>query len=458
MLFIDHPAQVGFSYSTPIPGYVDAQAANSYIVELPDATCPDYAQAYGTCGTYSYANESATANSTAGAAPSMWKTIQGFMSAFPQYSRKGFHFTTESYGGHYGPVFNEYIETQNDLIHAGKLPGAQEIHLESVMIGNGWYSPLIQYAAYYNFTVSPGNTYDYRPYNQSIENQLYNAMYGKGNCYDMTVDCNTRGIDSICSAADQFCAQEVEEVLDIYAVRDEYDIREPYADPFPPTFYVDYLNTPEVQQAIGAYVNFSESSNTVYQAFENTGDDDREDNTIEDVQKLLSQGIYVVQYAGDADYNCNWLGGEVVAGLVNAPGYSSAGYTNISTSDKIVHGQVKQSGNFAFVRIYESGHEVPFYQPLVALEMFKRVLHGKDVASGKEQAKGGYKTVGTAKSTYREGNSTLVFGDVPTDATYNTTTNEPNPYGNSTSSRHLKKSFVGKRSANTFKPWAGKKK
>jgi len=38
---------------------------------------------------------------------------------------------------------------------------------------------------------------------------------------------------------------------------------------------------------------------------------------------------------------------------------------------------VKQSGHFAFVRIYESGHEVPFYQPLASLEMFERAICGK---------------------------------------------------------------------------------
>ena len=70
---------------------------------------------------------------------------------------------------------------------------------------------------------------------------------------------------------------------------------------FPPTYYVDYLNTPSVQQAIGAYVNFSESSNTVGNAFASTGDDDREAGTIEDVKKLLKQGVYVVEYYGDAD-------------------------------------------------------------------------------------------------------------------------------------------------------------
>lgn len=46
----------------------------------------------------------------------------------------------------------------------------------------------------------------------------------------------------------------------------------------------------------------------------------------------------------------------MVSNEVGQPGFNSSGYTNISTSDGIVHGQVKQSGAFSFVRIYESGH------------------------------------------------------------------------------------------------------
>lgn len=104
MLFVDQPVTVGFSYSNPIPAYTSTAGS---IVELPNATCPEYAETLGTCATYSYPNVSLTANSTANAAPNMWKTLQGFMGAFPQYSRDGFHFATESYGGHYGPVFNQ---------------------------------------------------------------------------------------------------------------------------------------------------------------------------------------------------------------------------------------------------------------------------------------------------------------------------------------------------------------
>lgn len=355
MIFIDQPAQVGFSYSVPIPGYKD----QGTIVQLPNATCPDFVMESGnTCATYSQPNATLTANSTANAAPNFWKTIQGFMGAMPQYSRHEFNFATESYGGHYGPIFNSYIESQNALIANHSIAG-QHINLQTVLIGNGWYDPLVQYQAYYNFTVYPGNTYDYSPFNSSVQAQMYNALYGPGNCYDQTVDCYTSGLNDICSAADDFCANEVEAVLDNIANRDEYDIREFLDDPFPPSFFVEYLNSPAVQQAIGAYQNFSTSSRTVGTAFGTTGDDDREDGTIQALRGLIAQGLTVVLYAGDADYNCNWLGGEVVANEVQAPGFSSAGYVNMTTSDSVVHGQIKQSGKFAFVRIYESGMLCP---------------------------------------------------------------------------------------------------
>jgi len=49
----------------------------------------------------------------------------------PRYSRSGFHFASESFGGHYGPIFNEYIEAQN----AKNISGAHHISLETVSIG-----------------------------------------------------------------------------------------------------------------------------------------------------------------------------------------------------------------------------------------------------------------------------------------------------------------------------------
>lgn len=81
---------------------------------------------------------------------------------------------------------------------------------------------------------------------------------------------------------------------------------------------------------------------------------------------------------------------------------------------------------FACSRIYDAGHEVPFYQPLVALELFTRSINGLDIETGKVKVDEAYRTKGTKKSEYRQGNATMVWNILPWNATYNTTTGRPN--------------------------------
>jgi hypothetical protein len=68
--------------------------------------------------------------------------------------------------------------------------------------------------------------------------------------------------------------------------------------------------------------------------------------------------------------------------------------------------------------------------------MFSRVINGYDVATGKIKVKqnAGFMTDGPAQSLFREGNGTVQTKVIPTKATFNTTTNEPNPVGNGTAS------------------------
>lgn len=313
------------------------------------------------------------------------------------------------------------------------------------MIGNGWYNPILQYEAYYrfisNYTTQPhqgGNTYGIH-YNASIDSAVNNSFYGPHNCLDQLNDCNaypyaTNASDGsgnqVCSAADTWCYNMVELPFDNVFGRDEYDIRYLTPDPFPYSFYVDYLNTAEVQAAIGVFTNFSESSSITSTAFGSTGDDAREMGVTAAVEYIIDHNVTFVMYFGDADFNCNWFGGEAFSHtLKNVPGYTSgsAGFVNISTSDGIVHGQVKSAGKFSFVRIYESGHEVPFYQPVVALEMLNRTIAGYDIATGKVKVTADYITHGPVDSTFVDGNATVTYDIVPNNATYNYTYNQPNP-------------------------------
>lgn len=290
MLYLDQPTTTGLSYSEPVNAYT---SENGHIITLPNDVCPEAAPV-DSCGTLSSSNASLTANSTTNAAPNVYKALQGFTGAFPDYASNGIHISTESYGGHYGPVFADYIAEQNAKNHTGNA----HMELRGLSVGDGWFDPVIQFQAYYNFTVSPGNTFDFKPFNESMEKQMYNALYGEGNCLDQLLDCNAGGIDSVCSAADNLCYDDVQYLYDAVTGRDEYDLRELSPDPFPPTSFVAYLNKPEVQEAIGAFTNFSYSttnlgSGTVATAFGTTGDDARQLDIIATTKKLVEQeGIY----------------------------------------------------------------------------------------------------------------------------------------------------------------------
>lgn len=259
---------------------------------------------------------------------------------------------------------------------------------------------------------------------------MYKRLYDKGACVDQLKNCADTGDDQICADADTYCGK-LEFDSDAFwglTGRDHTELRELLPDPFPYAFYEDYLNTPKVLEALGAYTNWSAESQTVADAFNSTGDDAREVNTIQYLRNLLADRLTVNMYYGDADYSCNWIGGEAVADALCVEGWEDAGYVNVTTSDGTVHGQVKQAGNFSFTRVYYAGHEAPFYKPVLMLETMQRVMNGKDVATGLVVPDENYRTQGTKKSTFREGNSTMQYQQVYRNTTYDLLTNAPGAY------------------------------
>lgn len=187
--------------------------------------------------------------------------------------------------------------------------------------------------------------------------------------------------------ADQYCSNDVEGQYVQYSGRGYYDIAHLNPDPFPPQFFAGFLQQNWVQAAVGSPINFTESTNGVYYGFSAVGDYPRSDvrGYLQDLAYILDSGIKVALVYGDRDYACNWIGGEEVSLAVNyskSTEFRNAGYTPIHTNSSYVGGQVRQYGNFSFSRVYESGHEVPAYQPETAYRIFHRALNNLDIATG----------------------------------------------------------------------------
>ncbi|KAL8746954.1 MAG: hypothetical protein Q9184_007675 [Pyrenodesmia sp. 2 TL-2023] len=119
---------------------------------------------------------------------------------------------------------------------------------------------------------------------------------------------------------------------------------------------------------------------------------------------ILNNSVRVSLIYGDADYICNWFGGQAVSLAVNytdSTKFRAAGYTPFLVNGQ-EYGEVREYGNFSFLRIYEAGHEVPYYQPEASLEYFRRILGGKDIALGTTEITGTYGTSGNANATHTE--------------------------------------------------------
>ncbi|KAG8626874.1 hypothetical protein KVT40_005819 [Elsinoe batatas] len=400
MLFLSQPVGVGFSYGEKDLGSFN-NATGSF---QNDTTGFNY-------GRWPVINATEV-DTTDLAAIAAWHVLQGFYSGLPQLDpeiqSKEFNLWTESYGGHYGPAFFNYFNEQNKAINNGSIQGIP-LNFNALGIINGIIDEYTQAPYYPEFAVN--NTYGIKAINDTVYNYMKFAAYMPHGCLEQVEYCRQaratppldHTTDAICSQAQSMCRDNVEGPYYSFGGRGVYDIRHPYNDPEPPEYFADYLQQASVQQAIGVDLNYTTSNTDIYYAFQQTGDFIF-DNFIEDLEYLLNQSVRVSLLYGDADYICNWFGGEAVSLAVNyihAEHFRKAGYAPVIV-DGQEYGEVRQYGNFSFTRLYEAGHEAPYYQPLATLEIFNRTLYHYDIATGEKEVTADLGTEGEAKATHTE--------------------------------------------------------
>nr|POE47314.1 carboxypeptidase s1 like a [Quercus suber] len=451
MLFIDQPSQVGFSYDIATNASYDLLAQEVYEPPTsPSPGLPSYMYLNGTFGTAS-ADDSVpyatTANTTKIAARATWHFLQSWLAAFPQYNPAvrpnattvatnmtvGVNLFTESYGGKFGPVFASYFLEQNQRRLNGSISNSKTlaIELETVGIMSGQIDDLVQ--DYYYPYFAYNNTYGIQAITATDELNAIQEYDGTGRCMDQIQACRTamnstdpEGFGDV-AATNALCLQAQYTCTNVTAAYiaagfNPYDIREKLPSPHPSAAYTEYLNQAGVLAAIGAKVNYTESSKYVQQGFIATGDTIR-GGQIEDIAYLLRQGIRVALLYGDADFICNWYGGQAASlavagalpdypvsnssnaidalgGTSYASGFASTGYAEIVVNSSYVGGAVRQYGNLSFSRIYDAGHLIPYYQPETAFTVFTRIIQGDDIATGDTIDPSSFGSVGPANSTH----------------------------------------------------------
>lgn len=429
MLYIDEPNQVGFSYDVLTNGTLDETTSmitpTNFTGGIPKTNNTFYT------GTFPSQDPNSSANDTQNAARALWHFAQTWFQEFPAYkpNNDAISIFTESYGGRYGPAFTAFFEEQNLRIANGSMNATGDtytIHLDTLGIINGCVDLLTQELSYPEMAYN--NTYGIQAINETLYQQAVDNFHRPvTGCRDLIIACrslasegdpnfigNNDTVNSACNDANVYCSNFVESQYINSSGRNYYDVAAIDPDPFPPSYYIGYLAASWVQAALGTPTNYTQSTNGVYAGFTSTGDYPRADirgGYLSDLAYILDHGIKVALIYGDRDYACNWIGGEEVSLAINysqTPAFHAAGYANITTNASYVGGQVRQHGNFSFSRVFQSGHEIPAYQPETAYRIFQRAIFGMDIATGaiSTTAKPDYSTQGSS-TTFQVKNQDL---------------------------------------------------
>ncbi|KAJ2489687.1 hypothetical protein IWW47_005228 [Coemansia sp. RSA 2052] len=343
-------------------------------------------------------------NSTEGAADTAWRTMQGIYALLSADAKErkeraitDIHIFGESYAGRYIPVFTEYLIHMNKhLLASSELQerGFVELPLKGIGIGNGMFDYSVQNPS--SYTIGCNSTYP-ALFTRSQCAYLKNRLIPQcaelmGKCYSagapQSSALSMRDDDCVrlrperwraskeCATADSYCNG----ALNWTTMVSTYDIRS--GARLVPDDYVDYLRTEEFTKAVGVDkdIDYVECSDDVFDRFSATSDGVSR-SAMSSLQFILKENVPVLLYSGDADYICNWYGTMAVAKALDWQGkskFADAKPTNWSwpaiTGSSIDAGQYKSADNLIFLRIYQAGHEVPYYQPQASLFMLSQFL------------------------------------------------------------------------------------
>ncbi|KAJ6570924.1 serine carboxypeptidase [Mycena vulgaris] len=366
IIFLDQPANVGYSFSS---------------------------------------NKTAPVTDTPAAAHDVYAFLQLFVRRFDQYAALPFHLAGESYAGHLVPHIGSVVYQKNKELIQAPSSGLRRINLESLMIGNGLTDPLIQMPSVVEYACD-GLYAVFTPDSRQCRTLRRRAPV----CEQLIKACYATDTNTVCTPATFYCWNALWGILN-EAKRNMYDVRQPCdEDVNGPKCYAElpwistYLNRLEIRQALGADPRapaFAGCNYDIINDFMLHGDGMRATKRLLPV--LVDDGIRLLVYAGNtgqsdplrswiscsnpaADLMCNYVGkSRWVAQLpsTHQDAFGKAPFRPWSVSGRpagVVRSAGGGAGNVTYLTVYEAGHMVPHDQPEAALDMFTKWIYNIPLA------------------------------------------------------------------------------
>ncbi|KAJ1667584.1 hypothetical protein IW140_002164 [Coemansia sp. RSA 1813] len=327
---------------------------------------------------YSYGPRNAT-TTTAQAARDVVSLLGQFYRKFPEYLGSELYVAGESYAAQYVPAVAARLVAANSK--GAQRSGSEWLlpRLAGIAVGNGLFDMAFQYRYLYPM---------------ACQSPAYPVSLDAGACLEMLrasadfyqktlthwrVRTKATAVNATYAGFGILAAYQ-------QAGRNPYDVRTPCQ---PSTTklcdtYMDriaaYASRPGIRAALGTTAggDYALCDHDVQMSFIESGDEFLNTASSTWLPEVLDAGIRVLVYAGDADLICNWMGiKELILRLpwYGGPGFAAAPDTPWTVSGAggtLMAGSARSFGGLSLLRIYGAGHMVAKDKPLAAQAMFRQ--------------------------------------------------------------------------------------
>ncbi|KAG2520644.1 hypothetical protein JM16_006650 [Phytophthora kernoviae] len=318
-------------------------------------------------------------------AESVFWFLQRFFKKHRELQGRKLFLVGESYGGHFVPSVAHYIwKKQHNHLFDKADPDLIPINLHGIAIGNGLTDSVEIYSHTVDMAVN--NAYNITLVN---ETQLAALTAAAPKCRDLMTKCQTN--TSICQEAGSFWQTKqysplLETGLSPYDIRKECEtaVSDSVACQLKMPKIKAYLDSPQVREFLGVDPSFGEwvmLNYTINANFFGAPHYSGFISVANKVSDLLDAGLRVLLYVGDADLLCNIYAIKATAEKLKwsgSEGFNATKERLYLTASGIANaGTVRSYSRLTYVAVHNAGHMVPGDQPELALDMTSKFIRNE---------------------------------------------------------------------------------